>query len=286
MHNEELDLSPEMAAQWKSLRKKGVAIPQQPEVLQGIETLSRSPDFHARHLAGLIRHDPGLTARLLAIVNSPAYGLVEHIEKIEDAVAILGVDRTINLCRAVSLRDAIGSPSRALEIFWARSAIIAELTAAVAYRQRVKVSNDLSYLTGLFHACGAIVLAKAVPGYSEALADESAWLHLTEHDRKFGVDHILVSYLVSRHWHLPEQAAEGILQQRGFASCRAECVHRKRCANDETNPECAGLSASLQLAQLIYSRMFFGSQTSEWEATRTASLSTLGMTEEEFKGFA
>jgi HD-like signal output (HDOD) protein len=286
MDHQELDLSPEMAVQWKTLREKGVAIPQRPAVLQQIETLSQSAGFHARHLASLIRQDPGSTARLLAIVNSPAYGLVEDIEKVEDAVAILGVDRALNLCRAVFLRDAIGRPGPALEIFWDRSAIIAELTAAVAYRQRVKVSNDLSYLTGLFHACGVIVLAKAVSGYGEALVDESAWMYLAEHDRKFGVDHIFVSYLVSRHWRLPEPAAEGILQQRGFAGGKGECVSREPCANDEANPQCAGLSASLQLAQLIYSRMFLGCRTSEWEATRTASLATLGMTEEELEKFA
>jgi HD-like signal output (HDOD) protein len=286
MSDETQELNPEMAAQWKALREKGVTIPQQPAVLQQIETLSQSPGFQARHLAGLIRQDPGITARLLAIVNSPAYGLMEEVENIEHAVMILGVDRALNLCRAAFLRESIGRPGRALEIFWDRSAIIAELTAAVAYRQRVKISNDLSYLTGLFHACGAIMLAKALPGYGDALADESAWLHLTEHDRKFGVDHILVSYMVSRHWRLPEQAAEVVLQQRGYTGCRPECARHNSCNSAEMAIQCVGLAASLQLAQLIYSRMFLDSHTSEWEAPCALSRATLGMTEDELAKFA
>lgn len=286
MRDAELHLEPEMAAQWKMLRQKGVVIPRQPMVLLQIEKLSKSASFQARQLAALIRQDPGLSARLLYIVNSPAYGLVEKIDNIENAIIILGADRALNLCRAVLLRDAMGPPGPALEIFWDRSAIIGELTVAIAYRQRVGVSNDLAYLTGLFHACGVAVLANALPGYGDALADEAAWTHLEEHDRKFAADHVLISYLVSRYWRLPEQAAEGVLQQRGYSGCRPECVRHRQCMTASESAQCAGLVASLQLAQLIYNRMFLGSHTSEWEATRAGSLATLGMSEEQLAKFA
>ena len=275
-----------MAAQWKMLRQKGVVIPRQPQVLLQIEKLSRSAHFQARQLAALIRQDPGLSARLLYIVNSPAYGLVEKIDNIENAIIILGADRALNLCRAALLREAMHPAGPALDIFWDRSAIIAELTVAVAYRQRIGVGNDLAYLTGLFHACGVAVLANAVPGYGDALADEATWTHLEEHDRKFAADHVLISYLVCRYWRLPEQAAEGILQQRGYAGCRPDCERHDKCMTKSQSAQCAGLVASLQLALLIYDRMFLGSRDSEWEATRDASLAVLGMSEEQLAKFA
>ena len=279
-------LSPEMTAQWKRLREKGVVIPKQPAVLLQIEKLSKSAGFQARNLAALIRQDASLSARLLYIVNSPAYGLVEKLDNIENAIIILGADRALNLCHAVLLREALGPLSPALELFWDRSAIIAELTAAVAFRQRVGVSNDLAYLTGLFHACGVAVLAQAMPGYGDALADAATWTQLADHDREFSVDHVLVSYLVCSYWRLPEQAAEVVLQQRGYHGCRPECAHHDRCATDRLDNQCAGLVASLQLALLIYNRMFLDSQTSEWEVIRAGSLAVLGMSEEELGRFA
>lgn len=270
MRHEEPKLDPEMAAHWKMLREKGIVIPKQPGVLLQIEALHATPELHARRLAALIRQDGSLSARLLYIVNSPAYGLVDEIDNIENAVMLLGAQRTLNLCRAVLLREAFVT-SPALEIFWDRSAIVAELTAAVAYRQHVGVSNDLAYLTGLFHACGVAVLANAIPGYGAALADEKTWARLGEHDARFGVDHVMVSYLVSRFWRLPEQAAEVVRQQRAYTG---------------RQPDCAGLVASLQLALLIYNRMFLHSRDSEWEGTRASGLETLGMSEEVLAKFA
>jgi HD-like signal output (HDOD) protein len=268
------------------LRKKGVVIPGQPKVLLQIEKLSKLDGFHARQLSDLIRRDPGLSARLLYIANSPAYGLVEKIANIGDAIVILGVERTLNLCRAVLLREALHPASPTLEIFWDRSMIVAELTVAAAFRQGVGVSNDLAYLTGLFHACGIAVMASKLPGYGTELADEARWTNIEEHDRKFGVDHVLVSYLVSRHWRLPEQVANSILGQRGFSDRQFDCQPRDQCTSESANSRCAGLVASLQLALLIYNRVFLRSRTSEWEATLESSLATLEMSEKELAQFA
>jgi HD-like signal output (HDOD) protein len=268
------------------LRQKGVVIPKQPKVLLQIEKLSTSADFQARQLAGLIRQDPGLSARLLYIVNSPAYGQIEKIGNIENAIIILGADRALNLCRAVLLREALNQASPAMEIFWKRSSIIAEFTVAVAHRQQIGVSNDLAYLIGLFHGCGVAVMANALPGYGDALADEGTWTHLEGHDRKFAVDHVVVSYLVSRYWRLPEQVAESIRQQRGFSGCPPECEGRGQCFAASSSPQCAGLVASLQLALLLYNRILLGNRTSEWESTRHGSLAALRMSEEQLARLA
>lgn len=264
-------LSPEMEAHWKALRRKGVTIPEQPKVLLEIEAMSHSANLQARLMAELIGQDPGLTARLLYIVNSPTYGLVERVSSIEETVFILGVNRVVNLCRAAMLRVGICPVAPGFEIFWDRSAIIAELTAAVAHRQRTGVGNDLAYMAGLFHACGVAVLAKTMPDYCDALGTENAWTQLEEHDRRFGVDHVLVSYLVARHWRLPELVADAVLHQRGPA---------------ESGHQCTSLVASMQFALLIYNRMFLGDKASEWEATRDRSRNALGMTDAEMARFA
>lgn len=284
---EDLVLDTETAAQWTLLRERGVVIPQQPKILAQILKLSKSANVQTRHLAALIRQDVGLSARLLYIVNSPAYGLVDAIDNIENAVLLLGVERSLNLCRAVLLRESFAPLAPVLEIFWDRSAIVAELTAAVACRQHVGVSSDLAYMTGLFHACGVAVLAKAIPGYDAALVDGAAWTHLAAHDRKFGADHILVSYLVSRHWRLPEQAAQVVRQQHGYHGCDPACQQRERCVSGSAAvTRCAGLVASLQLALLIYCRTFLDSHDSEWESTRASALATLGMGEDVLARFA
>lgn len=286
MRSEKFHLEPQVAVQWKMLQRKGVIIPKQPKVLLQIEALCKSAGFQVRQLAALIQLDPGLSAQLFSIVNSPAYGLIEKIGNIEQAILLLGADRALNLCRAALLHEAMNQVSPALEIFWKRSIIVAEFTVAVAHRQRVGVSSDLAYLIGLFHACGVAVMANALPGYRDALADEATWLHLEDHDRKFSVDHVLVSYLVSRHWNLPEQISQSILQQRRSFGEPSDCSGCERGMTACANGQCTGLVSSLQLALLIYNRTVLDSRTSEWEATREASLAALGMSKEQLARFA
>jgi HD-like signal output (HDOD) protein len=131
-----------------------------------------------------------------------------------------------------------------------------------------------------------VVLANAIPAYKEALGHECTWTQLAEHDRQFGVDHVLIGYLVSRYWRLPVQACEVVRQQRGYVGCGEECLLNARCDADGRGTECTGLVASLQLALLIYSRMFLHSHDSEWEERRLGALATLGMSEEVLARFA
>lgn len=286
MDNDKQPLDPEIAKQWQELRKKGIVIPMQPKVLLKIEKLRKSPDFQLRQLAALIRQDPGLSAQILYIVNSPAYGLTEKIVNIENAVIILGVDRTLNLSRAALLREALNQTNPVLEIFWKRSSIVAEITVAVAHRQRIGVNSDLAYLMGLFHACGIAVLVNCLPGYGDELVNEAAWAHLEEHSRKFAVDHVLVSYLVSRDWQLPEMVAESILQQRYNTSFPIVQKTHDWETPFNMHGQHAGLISSLQLALLIYNRLLLDNRASEWEATLENSLATLGMSKDQFAPFA
>lgn len=286
MDNDKLSLDPEIAKQWQELRKKGIVIPMQPKVLLKIDELRKSSSFQLHQLAALIRQDPGLSARILYIVNSPAYGLTKKIANIENAIIILGVDRTLNLSRAALLREALGQTNPVLEIFWRRSSIVAEITVAIAYRQRIGVNSDLAYLIGLFHACGIAVLANCLPGYGDELVNEATWAQLDEHSHKFDVDHVLVSYLVSCHWQLPGMVTESILQQRNPTSFPIEQKTHDRDTPLDLHKQHAGLISSLQLALLIYNRLSLDNRTSEWEATLENSLDTLGMSKDQFAPFA
>jgi len=103
---------------------------------------------------------------------------------------------------------------------------------------------------GLFHACGVIVLANSIPGYGDALVNEETWANLDNHGRKFGVDHVLVSYMISQHWHLPKIVSRGILLQRGFTGYLV-----KNEENYQSEYQmCTGLVSSLQMALLMHSR--------------------------------
>lgn len=93
--------------QWEALRQSGIYIPKKPDILLQIEELLQSPDFQLSQIADLARKDPGLSARFLHIVNSPANNLDKEVTSVDNAIFILGAYRTLNLCRAIMLEGRL-----------------------------------------------------------------------------------------------------------------------------------------------------------------------------------
>jgi HD-like signal output (HDOD) protein len=126
-------------------------------------------------------------------------------------LAEIGVRRTFNLVRALSLSQAISGeaePPCRHEYFWSRARSMAELAMLIA-RERQAASGvfpDEAYLAGLFMDCGVPVLMQRFAGYcSEASPGrDGAWPDVMEEDRKVNGDHALVGYFIACHWQLPD----------------------------------------------------------------------------------
>ncbi len=67
-------------------------IPPLPESVQEVERVYNNPDSTLEDMQKAIEKDPILTANILRLVNSPAYGLKNQITAVKQAVALLGKD--------------------------------------------------------------------------------------------------------------------------------------------------------------------------------------------------
>jgi HD-like signal output (HDOD) protein len=67
-------------------------IPPLPESVQAVERVYNNPDSTLEDMQKAIETDPLLTANILRLVNSPAYGLKNKITSVKQAVALLGKD--------------------------------------------------------------------------------------------------------------------------------------------------------------------------------------------------
>ena len=62
-----------------------------PDVYIRLRALLDDPDTSMADIANLIAHDPGLTARLLKMVNSAFFRFAAKIETVSRAVSLLGL---------------------------------------------------------------------------------------------------------------------------------------------------------------------------------------------------
>ena len=68
-----------------------------PHVITTVTRLINDPESTMKDFEEVIKMDPVLVSRLLRLVNSPYYGLVQTVDSIGRAVAFLGMKNLHNL---------------------------------------------------------------------------------------------------------------------------------------------------------------------------------------------
>ncbi len=183
-------------------------------VLRILEEI-RSAESSARSIAEAVALDPGISTRLLKLVNSPAYASARPIDTVGQAVAMLGNSGVESLVLSIGIGAALpGAPAPGFEAsrFWAAAARRAATGQALA--QLIEPSTRaLSFSASLLEDMAVPLLAHSVGSrYSEVL---DAWhqgegeLYALE-SSEFNWTHASVASWLCSTWHLPELLSEAI----------------------------------------------------------------------------
>ncbi|WP_428389821.1 sensor domain-containing diguanylate cyclase [Mucisphaera sp.] len=188
-------------------------IPTLPAVAMRLLELGRSPDVGVNEVAGVIRLDPALTARLLEVVNSARYGLRQQVESVDHAAALLGLNGLRSLALGFSLMPVLKEAAEkmpALETVWRRSVI-----AAAAAQELAKASGqeaETLFPAALLQDLGVLaLLAELRDRYLRLLSKSQAYsdLHLTERNN-LRTDHAEVGGALAQSWGFPESLKNAI----------------------------------------------------------------------------
>jgi HD-like signal output (HDOD) protein len=188
-----------------------------PEVALRIASMVDDPTSSATDIGREISHDAALTARLLRIANSPAFGQHGKIATISRAITVLGVrqvrDLTVGLT-AIRTFDGIGNDLVTMESFWRHSVLCAVAAGQIAAR-RERARDDTPFVAGLLHDIGQLVLFSRAPDLARRAllmsidsADDSG-LYLCEREL-LGFDHAAVGLALAQNWAMPRSLQECI----------------------------------------------------------------------------
>ncbi|WP_347987003.1 HDOD domain-containing protein [Methylomonas sp. AM2-LC] len=186
-----------------------------PDIFIQLNEMIRDPRFSLVDIGKVIAKDPGLSARLLQLVNSSFYGFQSKIDTISRAVTVVGVDELYNLIVATCVVDRFENiPSELVDMtdFWMRSVHTGVMAKLLAKGSLVLHSERL-FLAGLLHDVGSLVLYQNMPNESRRV------LQLAGHDRRLvadfeldilGFTHADVARELIKSWGLPESLYEPI----------------------------------------------------------------------------
>lgn len=190
-------------------------LPPAPRVLPELLNLLREENVDSERVVSVIACDPGLTAKVLQLCNSAAYGLATPAEDLQEAVTRLGFNQVFQMVAALVGSATLAPPQPGYGIdrgeLWKHS-IAAAVAAECVARERGDASS-IVYTATLLHDIGKIVLSDAlVQEYGRLLADtEQNQQPLVEAERKIlGTDHAEVGGRLLARWRLPASLVEAV----------------------------------------------------------------------------
>ncbi len=159
------------------------------EIINGIDDLLSLPDVvlranellgsdvsSAQEIGAVISLDPGLSARLLKLVNSAFYGFPGQIDTISRAVTMIGTHELQSLILATTATNTfnnIAAEHLDMNSFWHRS-VFCGLLAKKIYSRSNKSKGEALFLVGLLHDIGKLILFAQRPVEAAAIISDAA----------------------------------------------------------------------------------------------------------------
>jgi HD-like signal output (HDOD) protein len=200
----------------RDLLKGYVEVSSLPLIHIRLEEAINDPKKSMAEIAKIIREDPGLTARLLRIVNSAFYNFPSRVETITQAVTIVGTQQLSALALATSVMNMFrGIPKElvSMDSFW-RHSIGCGLAARVLATYRRESNPERFFVAGMLHDIGRLVMYTKISeqARSAILAAKDGKVLLYEVEREtLGFTHAVVGGLLLQTWRLPASLEEVVM---------------------------------------------------------------------------
>jgi len=190
-----------------------------PQTLAEVLRVARDDDSSVREMADVLMKDPGLTTRLLRVVNSPFYGAPKEITTVSHAVSRLGLRVVTALTLSASVYDITGKWGTSLDRrrFWRHSLEVAVACRGIADAIGYGCPEE-AFVAGLIHDIGLLALEGSFPEKFKTVwdkAENGMSLFDLEQDM-FGSDHARVGQFILEQWKLPADLTKAVGGYRDY----------------------------------------------------------------------
>ncbi|MEW6251655.1 MAG: HDOD domain-containing protein [Planctomycetota bacterium] len=223
-------------------------LPTLPAVAVRLFQLTGADEAGAADLIQVLRADQSLTARILTVAASAAYGGRE-VSTLERAVPLIGFAGVRSIVLAASVFEVFGRrPARggaAFDVseFWKHAlAVACAARRLAALRAELALYPEDAFVAGLLHDLGKVALSAVFPKAYERAAAQANQTHgdIADSERAcLGTDHTVAGRRLAERWRLPRDLQEAIWLHHLPADALPASVTRPR------------LIAVVQLADLL-----------------------------------
>jgi HD-like signal output (HDOD) protein len=174
-----------------------------PETARRLAEMTRMPNARIGNAVRLLETDPGLSARLLRLVNSPGYALRMRCTSLRHAAALVGLERLNHIATTAAVLDMFSDSSEVA------TRLLDHSTVVGAFCRYFAVSFSLPaeelFTCGFLHDIGKLLMLEAEGSHYAELLEGAPPHHSHEKEReRFGFDHASLGAHVLSAWNIPE----------------------------------------------------------------------------------
>lgn len=186
-----------------------------PGVVVAVNTLINDSEATMKDFEDVIKMDQVLVTRLLRLINSPFYGLIQTVDSISRAVTFLGMKNLHNLVVIDALERFFAASQQASRFskkkLWHHSAAVSICGKMVAERI-FGVNGDDALLCGILHDFGLLVEEQVQPEIFDTISETctSSQELVSLENEAFGTNHSDLGCFITCNWNMSLSVQEAI----------------------------------------------------------------------------
>ncbi|PNU21106.1 phosphohydrolase [Geothermobacter hydrogeniphilus] len=178
---------------------------------QRLMQITADTDHELGDVIDIVKCDATLTARVLRVVNSAAYDLLNPISSIDRAVSYLGERMVTCIAIGDSVGNLMNRPMAGYQAaageLWRHDLFTAFAAREIARCARGDMTIDLAFTAGLLHDIGKAILSEFLHGSAENLVGDIDAGHVENYlggeKKLLGMDHAEIGLELAKSWQLP-----------------------------------------------------------------------------------
>lgn len=186
-----------------------------PTVYTRLREVIAIPRSSASDIGRVVSEDPGLTARILKLVNSAFFGFPSKIDTVSRAITLVGTQQLSDLALATSVMTSfenIPEEIVSMDSFWQHSLACGVFSRVLAM-QRGEDNVERYFVAGLLHDLGRLIIFMSRPNLARKffdIANEKQLLLIDAEKEVLGFNHADVGHELLKMWNLPGNLQEAV----------------------------------------------------------------------------
>ncbi len=206
-------------------------IPSLPTIYNEIMEEIQKPDSSLHVVGEIVSKDIGMSAKILQLVNTSFFGVAHHVQSVEQAVALLGLDIIRSLVLSFNLFEKfkdnkVNLPT--LNRVWNHSMEVASYAKLLSENFGLDSKQvDYSYIAGMLHDIGKLILISEVPATYLSIrkdSEESGTQLYVKEVEAFHTSHAELGAYLLGLWGLQQPIIEAIAYHHTPSLSNSDCL--------------------------------------------------------------